>query len=311
MGFHNRTTEVARHKWRDILPALGVPSFHLKNKHGPCPICAGKDRFRFDDKDGRGTFICNQCGAGDGMDLAIKFTGRGFAEVAAEIDAFVGNLEPEAPKPKMTHESQRELLHKTFKKTQPINQNDLAHRYFESRGIEELIYPKALRFAPQLNDGENNTRPALVAVVSGPNGKPATLHRTFLKSDGSGKADMISPRKLMPGEIPAGACVQLSEYFGTGALGIAEGIETALAASALYDIPVWAALNAGLLAKWTPPAGCSEVAIFGDNDVSYTGQAVAYTLARKLKAKRIEATVHIPDAIGEDWNDIYLRRQGQ
>ncbi|MDI5829610.1 hypothetical protein MJN51_36035, partial [Salmonella enterica subsp. enterica serovar Kentucky] len=35
-------------------------------RHAPCPACGGKDRFRFDDN-GRGSFICNQCGAGDGL----------------------------------------------------------------------------------------------------------------------------------------------------------------------------------------------------------------------------------------------------
>ena len=51
-----------QHRWLAILPALGVPSHFLRNKHGPCPVCGGKDRFRFDDKDGKGTFFCNGCG---------------------------------------------------------------------------------------------------------------------------------------------------------------------------------------------------------------------------------------------------------
>jgi putative DNA primase/helicase len=52
-----------RHRWLDILTGLGVPAKFLRNKHGPCPMCGGKDRFRFDDKDGKGTFFCNGCGA--------------------------------------------------------------------------------------------------------------------------------------------------------------------------------------------------------------------------------------------------------
>ena len=38
-------------------------------RHCPCPVCGGKDRFRFDNKDGRGTYICNQCCSGDGLEL--------------------------------------------------------------------------------------------------------------------------------------------------------------------------------------------------------------------------------------------------
>ena len=299
---HIKTVDAAQGKWRGILLELNVPESHLRNKHGPCPMCGGKDRFRFDNKDGRGTYICNNCGAGNGMDLALKFTGERFADVARRIDAIVGNLKPEAPKPEMSQESSRALLRKTFAESQPISQNDLADKYLQSRGIGEMVYPKALRFAPKLKDGEGGIRPAMVAVV-GVHGEKqaATLHRTFLSPSG-GKADMRSPRKLMPCEIPDGACVQLSEYQG-GPLGIAEGIETALSASHLFNIPVWAALNAAMLQKWTAPEGCKEVAVFGDNDATFTGQAAAYALARKIKLQGIEATVHIPDQIGTDWND--------
>ncbi|MFA9256090.1 primase-helicase zinc-binding domain-containing protein, partial [Escherichia coli] len=50
-----------------MLPALGIQV--LKNRHQPCPVCGGSDRFRFDDREGRGTWYCNQCGAGDGLKL--------------------------------------------------------------------------------------------------------------------------------------------------------------------------------------------------------------------------------------------------
>ena len=57
--------------WQMILKRLGFEV--VKNKHCPCPICGGKDRFRFDDIDGRGTWICNQCGAGDGLELVKRY----------------------------------------------------------------------------------------------------------------------------------------------------------------------------------------------------------------------------------------------
>ena len=61
--------------WRAILSALGIPSNLLDGQHHPCPGCGGKDRFRFDDKDGRGTWICSQgdgtATAGDALDLLV------------------------------------------------------------------------------------------------------------------------------------------------------------------------------------------------------------------------------------------------
>ncbi|MFX4842739.1 primase-helicase zinc-binding domain-containing protein, partial [Acinetobacter baumannii] len=47
----------------------------------PCPACGGTDRFRFDDN-GRGSFICNQCGAGDGLDLIKKVNNCDTTEAA-------------------------------------------------------------------------------------------------------------------------------------------------------------------------------------------------------------------------------------
>jgi putative DNA primase/helicase len=119
---------------------------------------------------------------------------------------------------------------------------------------------------------------------------------------------MESPRKLLAGEFPPGACVMLSQWTGSGALGIAEGIETAMAASAMFDMPVWAALTADNMEKWTPPEGCDEVAIFGDNDASYRGHAAAYRLAYRLTCKKMPVTLHFPTRQGDDWNDVLLSR---
>lgn len=58
-------------QWQGVLEGAGV-TLPQGRKHGPCPMCGGKDRFRFDDRDGRGTWICNQCGAGDGLTLFAR-----------------------------------------------------------------------------------------------------------------------------------------------------------------------------------------------------------------------------------------------
>lgn len=98
---HERTTDAARGRWCGILANLGMPESYLSGKHGPCPCCAeGKDRFRFDDREGRGTWICNHCGAGDGMALAMRFTGLGFAAAAAKVDEIIRNVKPESIRPR-------------------------------------------------------------------------------------------------------------------------------------------------------------------------------------------------------------------
>jgi len=304
MSYHEKTASVSKGKWRGILLTLGVPETALKNRHGPCPMCGGADRFRWDNVEGRGTYICTQCGAGDGMKLAMEFTKKPFAEVAALIDGMVGNIKPsDEPKREMSDEQVRAALREAFAQTIRVSPGDLVHRYLAWRGIDEVTYPQALRFGAAMRDGEGGVRPCMVAMVSGPDGKPATMHRTFLKPDGSDKAEMVAPRKLMPGPLVEGCCVRLSDYTG-GPLGIAEGIETAMSASALFDVPVWAAINSAMLAKWMPPEGCYEIAIFGDNDPKYGGQKAAYHLAHRLSVAGKDVTVSLPLLAGQDWNDV-------
>lgn len=78
----------ANGQWQTILSNLGaeVPL----NKHTACPHCGGKDRFRFDDKDGNGTFICNQCGSGDGLDLVQRVLGVRVTEAAKAVADIIG-----------------------------------------------------------------------------------------------------------------------------------------------------------------------------------------------------------------------------
>lgn len=83
--------DTALGRWKDLIfPAFAVTVPVTKNKHGPCPICGGTDRFRCDDKQGKGTWICNQCGAGDGFELLVKARGLNHAEVLKEVGSLLG-----------------------------------------------------------------------------------------------------------------------------------------------------------------------------------------------------------------------------
>lgn len=78
---------VAAGQWPFVLAGLNINVPDSPRRHSACPACGGKDRFRFDD-DGRGSFICNQCGAGDGLDL-IKKVNRCNTTTAAQMVADV------------------------------------------------------------------------------------------------------------------------------------------------------------------------------------------------------------------------------
>jgi len=94
--------EAAQGLWPQILSILGgLSSQQLNGYHQPCPVCGGSDRYRFDDKNGRGTWICSGgsdrtgcCRAGTGMDLLLRVTGWDFATAARRIEAHL-NVPPE------------------------------------------------------------------------------------------------------------------------------------------------------------------------------------------------------------------------
>ena len=297
-----RTADAARGKWRGILLSLGIDQSFLSGKHGPCPVCGGSDRFRWDNQHGAGGFICSQCGAGNGFDLLMRVHGWDFAATAAKVDEVLGNVDADPPtRPAMSKEDRNRMLNRLWASATALQQGDLAYAYLAGRNALPKVIPACLRFAPDCPAPDGQSRPAMLALVHDADGAPCTIHRTFLGPDG--KADMASPRALMPGEIADGSAVRLSPVHGE-LLGIAEGIETALAATARFGVPVWAALNATMLGKWQPPGNVRQVVVFGDNDRTFTGQAVAYALARRLAAQKgLAVEVRIPGRVDTDWAD--------
>ena len=88
-------------RWREILEALaGLRAEQLSNRHQPCPACGGRDRYRFDDKDGNGSWFCNQCGGkdhlgggGTGVDLLMRVRHWSYRQACEEVERHLG-LEP-------------------------------------------------------------------------------------------------------------------------------------------------------------------------------------------------------------------------
>lgn len=304
-----KTAEAAVGKWYGILTALGVEDHYLRNVHGPCPVCGGTDRFRFDDKDGRGTFYCTHCGPGDGMKLAQLVTGLDFPEVAARIDGLVGNIVARSA-PQQQQRDPRILLNRIRSGLKPADGDTPVRRYLERRGVLGDKFPR-VKYHPSLEyweRGKPGQKPvlvgsfaAMVAPIVGIDGRPITYHITYLTEDGQ-KAPVLSPKKIMAPTAPLDACA--ARLFGNcERIGIAEGIETALAAHKLFGVPVWSAANSTIIKKFIPPLFVKHVLIFGDNDANYEGHAAAYSLACSLSKRGVEVEVKTPDKVGTDWAD--------
>ena len=301
-----RTAEEAIGRWPGILQALGIDPAFLTKKHGPCPMCGGKDRFRFDDKEGRGTWFCSGCGSGDGFRLLQQIKGMAFKEAAQEIDRIIGTVPTGPIAAQRTDASKIEALTNVWKASRPVTRNDPVGLYLHRRlGIEQasgdLRYHPALRYTD--TDGTDLGRfPAMLARMRYPDGSGASIHRTYLTESGE-KALVPQAKKIMAGKPLNTAAVRLGQ--ASSRLGIAEGIESALGAAKRFGVPVWAATNAVLLESWVPPAGVESVLIAGDNDAgsSWAGQAAAFALAKRLVREGYAVEVQIPSDPGKDWAD--------
>lgn len=176
--------------------------------------------------------------------------------------------------------------------------------YLRGRDITGPI-PQALRFHPAAPTRYPSpdlppapTFPAMVAIVTAPDGKSAAgIHATFLAPGGAGKAALRSPRRMF-GEF-RGAVVQLGPMPADGGLGVAEGIETALAYRSLAGVPTWAALSTSGLRSFTPPPGVKLLTIAADGDPA--GVSAATALADRA-SRRCDCVISAAPE-GEDWAD--------
>jgi hypothetical protein len=173
----------------------------------------------------------------------------------------------------------------------------LAETYLRARGITCAL-PETLRFTPSCWHATAQRFPALVALVEGADA--TAVHRTYLRADGTGKAD-AAPAKAMLGACGGGA-VRLTH--GAGPLFVAEGIETALSIAGGL-IPgassVWAALSTSGITGLHLPTEAGALTIAPDGDPA--GRKAANALAERATALGWAVSL-LPAPDGMDWNDV-------
>jgi len=195
-----------------------------------------------------------------------------------------------------------------------------AYTYLDRRCC--VIPPGDLRWHADLRDKLTGYRgPALVGLVTDVlTCEPINLHRTWIAKDGSGKAPIPKPRRLLKGHRSRGVIRLWPDADITLGLVIGEGIETCLAAAMHSLEPVWAAMNAANLAAFPVLPGIEGLTILVDHDKPnpQTGRRAGIDAALELVERYAEAgfdpkqdiKVILPSTEGEDVNDIVLKDRG-
>lgn len=189
-----------------------------------------------------------------------------------------------------------------WQETLPIT-DTLAETYLRNRGITCTL-SFVLGFHPSCWHATAQRFPALIARIEGAD--HFAIHRTYLRPDGSGKAD-IEPSKAMLGPV-AGGAVRLSDQ--PGPLVITEGIETGLSLlSGLLKRPatVWAALSTSGMKSLKLPSKSGRLTIAPDGDAP--GRKAAHALAERATALGWQVSL-LPAPDGRDWNDVLTMNGG-
>ena len=290
---------------RHIAEALGLKGSR-RGFYGSCPACGYSTGFVLDHRDGKILTHCHAggCGFDEIRDSLIHlgvwgksgFQSRPAAIVATTATKRSGKGFQEGSV--ATHCNQR-----LWQESLPAK-NTVVEQYLRGRGI--TLLPDLIRFLPEAWHSPSRSRhPVMLAgaFLAG-NPEPVAVHRTYLKPDGSGKAD-IHPNKMSLGPVKR-AAVPLATPGET--LAVAEGIETALSVLEDTGIPTWAALSCGGIKALLLPAlpEAREIYLFADHD--RPGLEAAYGAAEIWTSAGRQVRVVVPPILGEDFNDVLKKR---
>ena len=294
-----KTIDIVKGKWPFIFQQYGIEM--TGRKHKDCPICGGKKKFRIDDKEGAGTWIC-VCGAGDGWALLIATTGKDFRTIAREIDVLLGNVYSKEPiAPRRDYEGE---LFRHWKTLRPIKGTSV-QRYLQSRGIWRTP-TRAMKFSG------SDEQSLMFCVATNDAGNPVITHTTYLEGDAKAKTDVPKRTQKVDREresvIDESIAIRLFE--SQTCLGIAEGIETALSAHQLYECATWSVMNSNFMKKFRAPTGVEHLIIFADTDNNGTGMAAAFECGRaNVLANNDVTRVTIRYPEHGDFNDVLQEAQ--
>ncbi len=189
-----------------------------------------------------------------------------------------------------------------------------AETYLRSRAITEPI-PPSIRYHPgvhyRTSDKTFLILPAMISAFTNLAGEVTAIHRTYLKRDGSGKADVPKPKSVL-GDA-RGSAIYLSDrvgslsptHFDLDTVNVCEGIETGLSLQQMSGIATIAAGSSGNMVPLILPAlpSARHVIIGADNDANDAGLRAAMTAATRWRDEGRDVRVKKPREL-KDYNDV-------
>jgi hypothetical protein len=179
----------------------------------------------------------------------------------------------------------------------------LGQRYLESRKC----------YVPEVTDlrylgGDDRYPPAVVGRVTDfRTGSPMSL--TFIRLEAA--TGRKHSKGNLRGHLVAGGVVRLLPRVSIAQpLGLAEGIETALSVIAERNVPVWATLGTGNMARLSPDSQYPQINLWADSNLA--GRRAAHDFACPWTANGNVVRIMWPPEAFEDWNDVVCgkRRNG-
>jgi phage/plasmid primase-like uncharacterized protein len=276
----------------DEIARRGLRLVGRQERKGPCPICGGTDRFAINIK--KQVWNCRGCQhGGDVIALVQHLDGGSYANAVAKL---IGEGRPRAaPSVIQNSGAPTKSILDWWNAAQPIK-GTLAARYLYGRRIFELPPDpdEMLRFHPEVIFGKVGETwryvSCLLALVRDVvTNEPIGLQRIGLTKAGE-KIERLSLGSIKCGVIKLWDNAEVSV-----GLVIAEGIETALAASVLEHQgtllqPIWATLSADNLETFPVLRGIEALTIVVDADDGGRGQAAAAACAERWQTAGREVT---------------------
>ncbi|PLR36739.1 DNA primase [Chimaeribacter californicus] len=286
------TVRAAAGHWPQLLPALGI-SIKAAGQHPPCPVCGGKDRFRFENQAGRGTRVCNQCGAGDGLALVEKALDVNTKEAACRVSDLIGTLPVKlVTSQEKTDSEKAQARLKAAKEAARLiagAKAQVGNTYLTGKGLADV---NTLTLTTTKRISDTTYQPGdLLVPLTGFTGDPVNVQ--LINADGT-------KRTLSGGQVKE-AFHHLGEPGDT--LWLTEGYATGLTVHRLTGQAVFVALSANNLPALAERLHAEYpealILIAADNDENGTGQ-----LRAEAAAKRCNGKPALPPVTG-DWNDVF------